>query len=504
MQRVFGLLALSICLLAASGFSEAPESDVLVLTGENFEKSIDENPRIAVEFYAPWCGHCKKLAPEWEKAATILKNDETPFILAKIDATAHEDIATEYGVQGFPTIKIFVDGEPSEFNGPREAEGIVTYLRKKVSPLPEIKDVAELDKFLMRRGKSLALVGFLPLDNTAGEKVLLALSGKMDSILFARVSSAAAAEKYNVKTPAFVLFRWFDEEQVTFQGAIDDEQAVSAFIEEERVPVFGELTADTAQGIVGRNLPLGVLFVDVAQKEKNEKMFEELRPVARKARNSLVMCFLDNARWSSQQKRLGMNGEAPAFAIDDFHHSLKYPLFLESLTADAVKEHVEKFLAGSLTPFMKSQPIPTEQKPDEPFVLVGKSFEKEVFESDKDVMVKLYAPWCGHCKELAPIYAQLAKAFQPIATVRIADMDATENDPPAGIVIRGFPTLLFFPAGSKTPITFEGERNLESMAAFVKEKATHPFEMPEMPATVTTSGEKEGKGDEEPQQREDL
>ena len=71
---------------------------------------MQENPFIVVEFYAPWCGHCKKLTPEWESAAKSLKDLklETPIVLANLDATEEDNkaLATKYGVKGFPTIKV--------------------------------------------------------------------------------------------------------------------------------------------------------------------------------------------------------------------------------------------------------------------------------------------------------------------------------------------------------------------------------------------------------------
>lgn len=66
------------------------------------------NPFLVVEFFAPWCGHCKKLAPEWEKAATALKGGEPAIVLASVDATEEPNkaLAEKFGIKGFPTIKV--------------------------------------------------------------------------------------------------------------------------------------------------------------------------------------------------------------------------------------------------------------------------------------------------------------------------------------------------------------------------------------------------------------
>lgn len=93
------------------------DKDVVVLIERNFTTVVENNRFVMVEFYAPWCGHCQSLAPEYAAAATELKNDGV--VLAKVDATQENDLAHEYDVQGFPTVSFFIDGVHKPYTGQR-------------------------------------------------------------------------------------------------------------------------------------------------------------------------------------------------------------------------------------------------------------------------------------------------------------------------------------------------------------------------------------------------
>lgn len=129
---------------------------------------------------------------------------------------------------------------------------------------------------------------------------------------------------------------------------------------------------------------------------------------------------------------------------------------------------------GKLKPVVKSQPIPKNNKGPVKTV-VGKTFESIVMDPETDVLIEFYAPWCGHCKKLEPIYTELGKKYRNKKELIVAKMDATANDiTNDNYKVEGFPTIYFAPSNKKNkPIKFEsGERDLENLKMFVEEHAT--------------------------------
>ena len=125
----------------------ATDKDVVVLEDSNFESVVFNSKDMwLIEFYAPWCGHCKNLEPEWNKSAAELKGKVK---VAKVDATANQKLASRYGVNGYPTIKIFPPGLKKDslvepYEGGRTAEAIVSTALEKLEKFGYIPDIEQL------------------------------------------------------------------------------------------------------------------------------------------------------------------------------------------------------------------------------------------------------------------------------------------------------------------------------------------------------------------------
>lgn len=466
----------ALCVQAA----EKP-SDVHVLSKGNFTEFVQPHALALVEFYAPWCGHCQALAPHYEASATQLKAEGV--VLAKVDCTAEEALCAEQEVSGFPTLKVFRHGVPARYGGPRKTEGIVSYMRKQLLPaVSEVDSRADLDA--LKSKSEFVLVGFADKGDKASlDAVRQFGEARRDDVVVGVSTNQELAAELNVRFPSLVALRTFDQPQVVLHPREKTltREVVDAFATLESLPLVDEIKPENFMKYAEAALPLAYYFVDPASPSKEAEL-SKLRDVARKYRGKLSLVWIDATRFASHAKALNLGGEQwPAFAMQDLSSGAKYTLEkLGNDPAGAVGDFLARYASGKAQPSVKSAPVPEKQE-QAVIEVVADEFDKYVLQSDKDVLVEFYAPWCTHCKRLAPTYAKLAELYandtQSRKKVQVVKMDATANDvpPSAQIVVTGFPTIALKPAGKGAPqfVDYEGDRSLESFIEFIASKGSH-------------------------------
>jgi len=158
--------------------------------------------------------------------------------------------------------------------------------------------------------------------------------------------------------------------------------------------------------------------------------------------------------------------------------------FDSEITAESIFKYYEDFTSGHVKPYMKSDPRPAHQE-EAVIVVVGETFEEVVLNDEHDVLIEFYAPWCGHCKSLAPEYLKAAESLKEVKNLVIAKCDSTANEI-EGVNIQGYPTIKFYPAHNKgSPKDFDGERNADGIAKWLRENA----KAAEFPAAAEPTGE---------------
>ncbi|KAL9313624.1 hypothetical protein ACSQ67_019076 [Phaseolus vulgaris] len=477
----FFVFALSLIAsqISAEESSETKEF-VLTLDHTNFHDTVSKHDFIVIEFYAPWCGHCKKLAPEFEKAASILSSHDPPIVLAKVDANEekNKELAMEYDVKGYPTIKIVRNGGKNiqEYKGPREADGIVDYLKKQNGPAStEIKSADEATALIGEN--KIAIVGVFP--KFSGEEFdnFIALAEKLRAEYdFGHTLNAKHLPRgeSSVAGPLIRLFKPFDELFVDSKDFHVD--TLEKFVEESSTPVVTVFNNDPNNHpfvVKFFNSPnaKAMMFINFTA-ESAESFKSKYREAAEQYKQQGVSFLVGDVESSQGAfQYFGLKEEQVPLIIIQHNDGKKF--FKSNLEADHIPTWLKAYKEGNIAPYVKSEPIPeTNNEPVK--VVVGENLQDIVFKSGKNVLLEFYAPWCGHCKQLAPILEEVAISYQSDANVIIAKLDATANDIPSDTFeVQGYPTL-YFRSSSGTLSQYDGGRTKEDIIEFIEKNRDKP------------------------------
>jgi protein disulfide-isomerase A1 len=454
--------ALLVLAIILGAFATEVEEGVYVLGEDNFDSFVKENEHVLVEFYAPWCGHCKSLAPEYASAAQSLASAGKAVKLAKVDATVHSALGNKFGVQGYPTLKFFRSGAPIDYDGGRKSAEILAWVEKKSGPVSaELNSKEAVTTFAGREGAN--VVAYVKSGSAHYDTwIEVAKDPKFADFVGAHVVDESLWDGH--KEGDLVLHKK-GEESVTYSGEFEA-ASILKWLMAEGYPLVEEL----AQGIWMRTQQNQHPLLAVFHTEADSSAQDLLREVAKDFKGKALFS------WSTRLNLLeqwGASGKQVPSAIMIVWKNAepKFKIWNEdngvAFDVAGLKDFVEKVLEGTYEGFKKSEAVPTEN--DGPVkTLVGKNFEEIVYNTEgKPVFVEFYAPWCGHCKKLQPVWDELGtKLATELPNVVVAKIDATANSIPDEISVSGFPTLILFEGKKQT--TFNGGRDVDSFVDFLK------------------------------------
>jgi len=190
-----------------------------------------------IEFYAPWCGHCQRLAPEWEKAAQNLKGI-VKIGAVNCDEEKNKGLAGNFGIQGFPTIKFFpseqkVEGKgvtktPLDYNGARTASAIVNFATEKLPNFVTSLTSSNLEKFLSNEPDVAKVLLFTEKSKTTNLYKALAIDFHYQLNL-AQVAKAEKkiVEQYGITNFPTLIVITKEQELITFDGSLSHDNLFS-------------------------------------------------------------------------------------------------------------------------------------------------------------------------------------------------------------------------------------------------------------------------------------
>lgn len=279
-------------------------------------------------------------------------------------------------------------------------------------------------------------------------------------------TGADCAGDYGVTAPGVAIIRNFDEPKVAYDGE-NDLDKLTAFAKAHSTPTIFEFSEDYIEPIFQSKGNAVFLF-----SSDKDAAYQALFTAAATTHKGKIL-FSTSSGDSGIQERLGeflgvTKDDFPTLRIVEPGSDLKkykYDGNTNELTAEALDAFINSFLEGNLAPHRKSEAVP--ESNDGPVkVVVGTEWEKIVGDTSKDVLMEYYAPWCGHCKALAPKWDELGEHVKDIPDVVIAKMDSTANEV-EGVEIRGYPTLKWYPKGDKKGQDYNEGREVKDFKAFL-------------------------------------
>ncbi|XP_038725268.1 protein disulfide-isomerase 5-2-like [Tripterygium wilfordii] len=344
------LVVVSILCLQTTVFSERQfsiDGKVLELDDSNFDSVISSFDFVFVDFYAPWCGHCKRLSPELDAAAPILAGLKQPVVIAKVNADKFTRLASTYDIDGFPTLKIFMHGIPVDYYGPRKADLLVRYLKKFIAADVAIlgSDSAIID-FVEEAGTYFPIYIGFGLNETLISKLAIKYK-KRAWFSVANDFSEDVMVRYDFdKVPALVSLRPSYNERSVFYGPFEEE-FLEEFIKQNLLPLAVPINHETLKMLKDDERKIVLTIIEDEVEEKSHKLIKLLKAAA-SANRGLVFGYVGVKQWEDFTYTFGVSKKTklPKMIVWDGNEEYILVIGSESIDEEDQGSQISRFLEG--------------------------------------------------------------------------------------------------------------------------------------------------------------
>lgn len=463
---------------------EIQDPNTALLNSYTFQTMLDQNKKdgLMVKFFAPWCGHCKRIKPVYSELAADLK---ASLKFAEVDCTDEDskELCEAAGATSYPTLALFRDGKKLAYKGAQRKAEMVAWLNH-VRANPYIFVDSEVDVFdPMHRhaNKPMAVLGLFAKKEGKEWDTFEAFAFEQHVDVASPYTAMATFDKDTMKKlgvspPAVVIIKDFDDKTNVFSGRITPSE-LQEFCDDQRIPLLGEADPDTFHQYIERELPVVWVFVDPAA-DTTEGVLEQARSAAQELREYALFLKADGIKWAEHAKIMGVTG-LPSVVLHDLETKDTYVMDRTPVGQNSAEAIIAAFVAlaldGGVEPFRRvpQTPIKAYQGAGSVMQLDEEAFEKITSETTKHSFVYFHAPWCQNCRQLMKRWTEFAEMVKSREDVVIAEMDVSEHH--GFKEIAHYPNFRLYTAESKeteeSPLPYHGERFARSWSEFLDKEA---------------------------------
>ncbi|KAK2722653.1 hypothetical protein QYM36_002993, partial [Artemia franciscana] len=447
----------------------------IILLNNRINKLSPQVIDITLKFYAPWCTHCKNLAPEYVKAAEKLATQGSLIKLAEINAEEERGISKRYDISGYPTLKLFKDGKPLDYTGGRMAESIVQWLLEKNTgrTATSLKNTNKAKSFI--KDNEIVIIGFFKDQSSEKAKRFLSVAADFQNYKFGITSEDEILLGLNIHNETIVLFHKLDDRRTEFDDNYTEE-AIRAFINRESLPLVFDLSQADANIFTGGHQYHFVIFVSKISEQYNQA-HQAAKQLATEFRRQVMFLIYDTEEDNFLATLFGAKrSEYPTMRLVRINlpQITRYKPQKFSLALETMRAFIQSVLDNKLQPFLMSEDIPQDWNTKALKTLVAKTFNEVVFDADKTVLVLFYSPSHPLSTMTIPVFEQLAEKYKNKSSIVIAKIDILANQLES-IPTDSFLSIKLFKEGDKKTVNYKGTGTVEDLSKFIKKHRKYLF-----------------------------
>ncbi|KAF4950110.1 hypothetical protein FGADI_8449 [Fusarium gaditjirri] len=450
-----------------SAVTLATQAHAVKLRKTEFSVLVSSRPALIL-FTADGCKECDRVQGVLDRVSPVL----TKTAIASVNCNEEPTVCDDSQVFTVPTLKFTTgNNELVTYKEALDAPSVVKYIeRQSGSPVIDLTEENHLD---FARSTRVAVIAFLGSDHQPERKAFDTVAERWRAHY--SFGNVYGLEK-DSEDPSIAVYTQEEEDPVYYRGPFIVAD-VEAFLRDATQPLIGEYDPIVHEEAIKDEKPMAQIFFN--KRDDRAEIVKSLAPLAKKYKKQLSFMTVLAPDYPKRREQMHLSKDIKRGFVIANQQGRAYPMSETVFNANRVAKHVAAYLAGSLTPSIKSEPVP-EASTSKPFLtqLVGSNFDDLVYDKSKDVLVEFTVPWCQYCTDLHVVMNELGSKYAELglsdkATLATINVDA--NDVP--IEIDSYPSIRLYRAGTNEVVSFQGNftqmLTVEQLDTFIAQSGSH-------------------------------